>query len=155
MGIANRCFVDGSMLDLRRLHVFQRGQGRCQSEHNLHSSLFVVRLVEEFVQLNKRWPNSWDELEQMPFAGDAYTPANGELSAVRVGGAQEFAWPGDSEELRKRIKINFHADISNITEQNRMQFTAIEPIGPTYEFRDYGIVESLQETLRQMAEINE
>jgi hypothetical protein len=29
-----------------------------------------------------------------------------------------------------------------------MDFTAIQPIGPYYEYRQYGFVESLQDTLR-------
>ena len=31
-----------------------------QAEENLHSTLFVIRLVEQFVAENKRWPRSWD-----------------------------------------------------------------------------------------------
>lgn len=29
-----------------------------------------------------------------------------------------------------------------------MEFEAIKPIGPYYEYRDYGFVESLQQTLK-------
>jgi len=31
-----------------------------------------------------------------------------------------------------------------------MGFDAIKPIGPYYEYRDYGIVNSLQETVRDV-----
>jgi len=32
-----------------------------QAEENLHSTLFVIRLVEKFVAENERWPRSWEE----------------------------------------------------------------------------------------------
>ena len=39
-----------------------------QAEENLHSTLFTIRLVEQFVHDNGRWPKSWIDLEQMPFS---------------------------------------------------------------------------------------
>ena len=121
-----------------------------RAEHNLHSTLYVVRLVDEFVYENQRWPKSWTELEQMKFAGDAYTPRNGELNVLRVGGAMTFQWPADSLTLQRRVTINFDADPNDIVDQNPMEFDAIKPIGPSYEYRDYGIVDSLQKTVRDV-----
>jgi hypothetical protein len=34
-----------------------------------------------------------------------------------------------------------------------MEFKAIWPIGPYYDYRDYGYVQSLQETLRRVTEM--
>ncbi|WP_417393174.1 hypothetical protein [Gimesia sp.] len=121
-----------------------------RAEHNLHSTLYVVRLVDEFVYENQRWPKSWTELEQMKYSGDAYTPRNGELNALRVGGAMTFQWPADSLTLQHRVTINFDADPNDIVDRNPMDFDAIKPIGPYYEYRDYGIVDSLQETVRDV-----
>ncbi|MFN9541017.1 MAG: hypothetical protein ACK6A8_17445 [Planctomycetota bacterium] len=119
-----------------------------RAERNLHSTLYVVRLVDEFVYENQRWPKSWAELEQMQFAGDAYTPRNGELNVLRVGGAMTFQWPTDSLILQSRVNIDFDADLNQIGTQNPMGFDAIKPIGPYFEYRHYGIVDSLQETIR-------
>jgi hypothetical protein len=33
-----------------------------------------------------------------------------------------------------------------------MAFTAIKPVGPYYEYCDYGFVDSLQETIREAIE---
>ena len=119
-----------------------------RAENNLHSTLYVVRLVDEFVCENRRWPESWSELEQLQFAGDAYTPRNGELNAVRVGGAKTSQWPTDSPALQQRVSVKFDADLDKIADQDPMEFDAIKPIGPYYEYRDYGTVDSLQETIR-------
>ena len=86
----------------------------------------------------------------MKFAGDAYTPRNGELNVLRVGGAMTFQWPADSLTLQRRVTINFDADPNDIVDQNPMEFDAIKPIGPSYEYRDYGIVDSLQKTVRDV-----
>jgi hypothetical protein len=123
-----------------------------RAEHNLHSTLYVVRLVDEFVYEKNRWPQSWDELEKLKFTGDAYTPRNGELNALRIGGAMEFQWPDSSPTMRQRVRIDFDADLHEIAEQTPMTFEAIKPIGPYYEYRDYGIVDSLQQTVRQCLE---
>jgi hypothetical protein len=123
-----------------------------RAEHNLHSTLYVVRLVDEFVYENKRWPESWDELEKLKFTGNAYTPRNGELNALRIGGAIEFQWPDSSLTMQRRVEIDFNADLNDIAEQNSMTFDAIKPIGPFYEYRDYGIVDSLQQTILECLE---
>lgn len=126
-----------------------------RAEQNLHSTLYVVRLVDEFVYENHRWPKSWSELEEMQYAGDAYTQRNGELNALRVGGAMTFQWPADSLVLQRRVNINFDADPNVIVHQNPMDFDAIKPNGPYYEYRDYGIVDSLQKTMRDVLEESE
>ena len=126
-----------------------------RAEHNLHSTLFVVRLVDEFVYENHRWPRAWSELEELEFSGNANTPRNGELKAVRVGGAMRFQWPADSPALQCRVAINFQANLNEIVEQETMEFEGIKPIGPYYEYRDYGIVDSLQETIRTILDDRE
>ena len=127
--------------------VFQAVSTAIRAEKNLHASLFVVRLVEEFTYTNNRWPTSWAELENMPFSGDGYSPRNGELSALRIGGACDFGWPADSEMIQGHVAIDFSVDVSRIADQDCLEFDAIKPIGACFEYRDYGTVESLLVTL--------
>lgn len=88
----------------------------------------------------------------MDFSGDGYTPLNGELTALRIGGARQYDWPAHSQHLQRCVKIDFLGDTKSIANQDAMDFEAIKPIGPTYEYRDYGIVQSLQKTLRSNAD---
>ena len=122
-----------------------------KAEENLHATLFTIRLVEQFVHENGRWPESWNDLEQMAFPSDAPSPLNGELTVIRIGGSHGYKWPDQSRHLRDCVAIDFHVDAKTITAQNPMDFQAIRPIGPHYEYRDYGFVESLQATLEQSA----
>jgi hypothetical protein len=92
------------------------------------------------------------DLEKMEFSGDPYSPRNGQLNAVRVGGAMSFQWPADSITLQSRVSINFNASLDDIATQLPGEFDAIKPIGPFFEYRDYGVVQSLQEKLRTVLE---
>jgi len=123
-----------------------------QAEENLHATLFTIRLVEQFVHENGRWPKSWAELEQMRFPSDAPSPLGGELSAIRIGGAHGYDWPSQSTHLRECVAIDFGAAPETVITKDPLEFDAIKPIGPHYEYRDYGFVESLQETLKRTAE---
>ena len=64
----------------------------------------------------------------------------------------DFQWPESSSTMQQRVKIDFAADLHEISEQDRMTFDAIKPIGPCYEYRDYGIVDSLQQTIKVFLE---
>jgi len=57
-------------------------------------------------------------------------------------------WPESVEEVKRRVYINFQPDLKEIAHQDRYAFDAIKPIGPHYEYRGYGDVDGLQETLR-------
>ena len=56
-----------------------------QAEEDLHATLFTIRLVEQFVHENGRWPQSWSDLEQLAFPSDAPSPLNGDLAVIRIG----------------------------------------------------------------------
>jgi hypothetical protein len=130
--------------------VLYRGvAGSLQAEENLHTTLFTIRLVEEFVALNGRWPHSWDELEKLPVSGDAPSPMSGGRSALRIGGEHGYDWPGASQAIRRRVSIAFGANPRQIARQDPMSFAAIKPIGPYYEYRDYGLVASLEAMIRK------
>jgi hypothetical protein len=132
--------------------VVAAGICAARAEENLHATIFVVRLVEQFVNDNGRWPISWKELEQMPFPGDAPSPMNNETTAIRIGGAHGYRWPAQAIELRSRVRIDFDVNVRSVITQDPMEFKAICPIGPYYEFRDYGFVQSLQESLKKATE---
>jgi hypothetical protein len=120
-----------------------------QAEENLHATLFTIRLVEQYVHEYGRWPQSWREIEQMPFRGEAPSPLNNKLNVIRIGGSHGYDWPAQSAHIRERVIIDFAANTTVIMNAAPTQFQAIRPDGPCYEYRDYGFVESLQETLRR------
>jgi hypothetical protein len=123
-----------------------------QAEENLHATLFTVRLVEQFVHDKERWPTSWDELKGLAFPSTAPSPRNGEISVVYIGGQHGHKWPDQAKHLMERVEIDFKIDPKFIVDQDPMSFTAIKPIGPYYEYRDYGFVQSLQHTMKMALE---
>lgn len=104
-----------------------------EAERNLHATLFTIRLVEQLVADRGRWPGSWEELESFSAPDD--------LHGTR--------WPAASLEVQRRVRIDFQADPQEVAWQDRMSFSAIKPIGPFYEYRNYGEVASLQATIQK------
>jgi hypothetical protein len=126
-----------------------------QAEENLHATLFTIRLVEQFVHDKGRWPASWDELDGLPFPGTAPSPLNGQMSSkAYIGGQHGYEWPGETKHVKECVAIDFQIDQGVIARQDPKDFTAISPIGPCYQYRDYGFVQSLQQTLRLAIESN-
>lgn len=113
-----------------------------EAEENLHASRFALRVVEEFVRTNGRWPSSWDELQAMKV--DKSSP---ELGGSGYTWPQD--WPAKASRLQQHVAIDFHADLQKIASQDRYDFTAIKPIGPYYEYRRYGDVDMLQATIKE------
>ena len=109
-----------------------------QAESNLHYSFFALQLVERFVAQRGRWPSGWAELEQM------------EAHDVPFG----LEWPSASAEIQRRVSIDFAVDLTAVAQQDRMNFTAIRPKGPHFEYRDYGYVDSLQAAIRKSVSTN-
>jgi hypothetical protein len=106
-----------------------------EAEYNLHATIFTIRLVEQFVTEQGRWPSSWEELERLSVPND------------RLCWGQ--AWPNVSAEVQKRVLINFHVDPKEIAAQQPNTFDAIKPIGAYYEYREYPYVRSLQGAVRK------
>lgn len=123
-----------------------------QAENSLLDTLFTIRLVEQFVAEQRRWPSSWAELEAVRISDRPPSPENGPPGPLRIGGAHGYDWPVESAMVQRRVSIDFAADATAIARQDPMSFTAIAPIGPRYEYRDYGFVESLQMTIRKSVE---
>jgi hypothetical protein len=113
--------------------VYQGVSASFQAESNLHYSHFVLQLVERFVTQEGRWPRSWAELEGV------------DMRDAPLG----REWPATSAEMQRWILIDFAVDPLDVARQDRMNFTAIRPNGPYYEYRDYGYVDSLQAAIRK------
>ena len=92
--------------------------------------------------------------EELNLCGTEVTdrPGHGELSVIRIGGQHGYEWPAASKNLQRRVAIDFDVDPVKVAGQDPMKFTAIKPIGPYYEYRDYGFVQSLQETIRDVGQ---
>ena len=104
-----------------------------QAEANLHYSLDALQIVERFVTQNGRWPRGWAELEGVDMRD----------------GRIDQDWPRVSADMQQWIAIDFGADPQDVAQQDRMNFSAIRPKGPYYEYRDYGYVERLQDAIRK------
>jgi hypothetical protein len=103
------------------------------AEHVLHAALLTVQLLDEYVVLNDgKWPRSWSDLEKLP-------PKH------RTG---MFGWPEDSAKVQQYVELDFSVDPQNLAKKSADQFDAVRPIGPYYEFRDYGSVEALLKSIR-------
>ncbi|MFL5331456.1 MAG: hypothetical protein ACJ8C4_21410 [Gemmataceae bacterium] len=104
-----------------------------EAERNLQAITRVISLVDRFVNEQGRWPQSWSELEKLP-------QQDPNLSDD---------WPTLWEFYRQRLQIDFQPDLNKIAHQDPMQFTAIKPVGLSFEYRDYGTVAALQATIRK------
>lgn len=133
--------------------IYRAATVALRAEENLHASLFTIRLVDEFVRRHGRWPHSWPELEQiktdtLPPDPDHEYGADDGFVNNGVGGCHGYDWPKDSPHIQECVTIDFNADPKNIIDGPTMQFSAIKPIGPYFEYRDYGFVDALKKTLR-------
>jgi hypothetical protein len=93
-----------------------------QTEMNLHSTLYVIRLVDHFVKEHGRWPDSWAEIEETPFGSKSTRSGAQGSNIIRVGGAMDFDWPQQSPELRKRVAIDFTVDEADVVAQDVVEF---------------------------------
>ena len=106
-----------------------------QAEHTIHATIMTIRVVEQFVTEQQRWPSSWEELERQS------------LPEASQGGM--YRWPESSSEIQGRVIIDFNADLTAMIDQDPMLFTAIRPIGPYFEYRHYGFVSDLKDAVRR------
>jgi hypothetical protein len=120
-----------------------------EAERNLLATIFAIGLVEKFVEEHRHWPKSWDELEQWKVDGVRVEPQKERTNVIRIGGTIHFEWPSSSQEIRKRVVIDFNAKMKDMSEQRRGEFQAIQPNGECYDYRIYGFIESLQDAIRK------
>ena len=111
--------------------------------------------MDQFVYENGRWPESWQELDGVSFTSDGLSPLNQAASdgAELQGRDLEEKWQTHLPDLQTLpfascVEIDFSPNVEGIVSQDPMQFEAIKPIGPYFEYR-LPHVEYLQETLRK------
>lgn len=125
-----------------------------EAEQNLQATIFAISLVEKFFDEHGRWPKSWDDLAGLKISGDPTTLDRKRTDVTRIGGRRSYDWPVELHEIRKRVFIDFEVDITTLAIQDVMDFSAIKPNGPSYNYRNYGLIESLQNSIRKVAEKN-
>ncbi|HZZ73443.1 MAG TPA: hypothetical protein VFE24_14410 [Pirellulales bacterium] len=109
------------------------------AENNLHATVFTIRLVDQFVVENGRWPRSWQELKSLKSAA--------KNSAIMCG-SDDDPLNGWRPDLEQRGAIDFEVDLNTIATQDPRAFIAIRPIGPLYYEYRYGLVAVLQKSVR-------
>jgi hypothetical protein len=94
-------------------------------------------------------------LERLPFFNTVPKPLHSGLRVDRaddyynLGKRHGYEWPDQAKTVRQQVTIEFHADPKAIVAQDPMLFTAIKPVSSRKEYRRYGFVESLQQTLKK------
>ena len=106
------------------------------AEKALHSINLVTVVVDRFVQQEKRWPKSWDDLHAIS----------------TVDAPTMYSWPGDAKTVQQFVAIDFETDVKVIASQTVGDFDAIKPIGSYYPYKDYGFVDSLIENAKVVAD---
>lgn len=88
------------------------------AERALHANLLVVDILSDYVvSHNGAWPESWEDLEDLPRRRHAM-----------------FEWPGDKEIVRQYVSVDFAADPAKLAKQSVDQFVAVQPRGPCYRY---------------------
>jgi hypothetical protein len=102
------------------------------AEKTLHAINLATVVVDRFIQQERRWPNSWDDLR----------------CVQTVDAPSMYSWPDDIGTIQGFVTIDFDVDVKVIASQTVDDFDAIEPIGSYYPYKDYGFVGSLIESAR-------
>ena len=108
------------------------------AEKELHAIYLVVRLIEEYVEDNQgSWPQSWNDLEELP---------QREWSM--------YSWPEDAEQVEKLIIIDFSADPAEIAKQPVEKFEAVKAKTGYYNYDDRfsPLLDTLKRTRQRQTE---
>jgi hypothetical protein len=103
-----------------------------RAEKALHAINLVTIVVDEYVEKEGSWPQSWDDL----------------TSRTDGRNYSMYAWPDDFAKIQEFVEIDFKSDPTVLASQTVDQFDAIRPIGAHYPFKVDGHVEKLLNTLR-------
>jgi hypothetical protein len=118
--------------------VYCRVDYALKAEMGLHAHLQIFEVLKVYLRENPgKWPQSWEELEQ---------------TAIPEESQRVYRWPDQSAEFRKRIRIDFTLTRAQVAAMNVRDFTAVQPIGPTFGFLDSEI-EPLLQVAREKVEI--
>jgi hypothetical protein len=91
-----------------------------QSENTYHAELLTMNLVCEFVEQEKRWPSSWDDLRDVDPGG----------------GFGVWNWPGVIADVQALVEIDFAFDINTMDEVSYETFSGITPKRTIFDHDD-------------------
>ena len=85
------------------------------------ATLKATDVVNKYVRERGRWPASWEDLESVPIIGDT-----------------EHMSPGDWDEMRAYVEIDFNLTVDEVAKQSAETFEGIRPIEPVWRnYRHY------------------
>ena len=117
--------------------VYWRVDYALRAEMTLHAHLQIIEVLKTYLKENPgNWPKSWEELEGTSLPEECQ----------RV-----YHWPNQSDEFRKRVRIDFTLTRAQVAGMNSQNFSAIQAIGPTFVLHD-DEVESLLKVAREKVE---
>ena len=103
-----------------------------EAERTLQAECQVLIALNEFVRSHPgKWPENWGQLGSEPKFND-----RGNLK-----------WPEDSQEIKRRVKVNFDLTLADVARMDVTDFSAVRPIGPNYGTPEY-FVRDLLETAK-------
>jgi len=96
-------------------HYASRG---LDAEETYQADIEVLDIVTTYLKNNPQWPKSWDDLERTAMPLQSHADA--------VPSLDELA------EWKKRVYIDFSLTREDVAAMNLENFTAIQPIGPSF-----------------------
>lgn len=88
-----------------------------EAEKTLHAYNLTLDVVGRFItEHGGAWPENWKAL----------------ASASPTTNGMVWNWPGDIEEIRKRVKVDFSLETKEVAAMRVDEFKAIQELGPRY-----------------------
>ncbi|MEX1231983.1 MAG: hypothetical protein WEB58_17190 [Planctomycetaceae bacterium] len=84
--------IGGALFVVRMIYVADK------SERDLHALICTIDVVEAYVNEYGRWPDSWDDLENVK---------GSKRSSI-------YEWPRHRTEIERRIDVDFGLDLDDI-----------------------------------------
>ena len=94
-------------------------------------------VVDEYVQQEHRWPESWTALQKV----------------ANVKSPSCYNWPADAEKLQQLVSIKFDTNLKDVASQTIEQFDAITLRGPSYPYNNRGHIKTLINLARQVMSV--
>ncbi len=105
------------------------------AERALHAVNLTTVAVERYVDRERKWPKSWEDLAT--------------INTVDGSGIGIYSWPADHDWIKQYVTVDFHADPNILAKQTVEEFDAVKPIGVYYPYKQDGHIATLIETLRR------
>ena len=88
-----------------------------EAERTLQAQIQVLIALDEFVRSHPgEWPKNWEQL----------------ASQSNFNDAGRLKWPENSQEIQRRVEVDFDLTPADVASMDVMNFTAVRPIGPNY-----------------------